>query len=173
MWFDVPRDVLIVLLWIFLKERVFIWLQSDCEINWILLSLLFSLKSRFSNHPMITNKFLHLVLHHFLQSKIWIQKDSGDAWSCLHIFCWNKWNMCLSIFHPFEDIWNTFYKSGNLCSVSYRQRQWRWEQWKTKLVRDFFAAAREGKWYGFSSHKGENVGEVQHLLKSRPVLSQN
>lgn len=99
MWFDVPKDVLIVFLYKFLKgERVFIWMQSDCEINWVLFSLLFSLKSGFGPYPMKQTKFLHFLLHHFLQSKIWIQKVSGDAWSFLHIFCWNKWNMYLSVF---------------------------------------------------------------------------
>lgn len=105
------------------KEKVFIWIQNDCEINWVLFSLLFSLKSRFNPKPIIINKFLHFLLHHFLQSKIWIQKDSGDAWSFLHVFCWNKWKVCLPIFHHFKTF-EILYRSLATCSQSHTVRDY-------------------------------------------------
>lgn len=84
------EDVLIVLLWIYLKgRRIFLWILSDCEINWVLFSILFYLKSRFRPYSTITSTFLHLLLHHLLQSEIWIQKDSADVWSFPYIFCWS------------------------------------------------------------------------------------
>lgn len=96
-------------------------MQSDCEINWVLFSLLFSFKSGFSLYPMKQTIFLHLLLHHFLQSKIWIQKVSGDAWSFLHIFCWNKWNIYLSLTISLKTF-EILYRSLATCIKSHRGR---------------------------------------------------
>lgn len=70
------------------REKIFIWILSDCEIKWFLFSLLFSLKSGFRSYPTITSNFLHCILYHLLQCEVWIQ-DSVDGWNFPYVFSWN------------------------------------------------------------------------------------